>query len=196
MTGAFSGIGAARSRRFVEEGAVGALFVRREGTPAQGRGGARRRCRPDCRRRRRSPRRWRAPSVNHKLLSDRSMCSSTAAAILGPRSLRKFDAESWRRTIHVNLSDSFYVAREVALSMLEGAGPDITTSARTNCSWALRATPPTPPRRAGSSARRAALAAEPGRSISVKAICRGLVETPMVDVELQWLGDAAGRCGP
>lgn len=109
----------------------------------------------------------------------------SCAGVAEPAALGDLDARSWARTIDVNLSGSFYVAREAALRMLDGDGGTIINvgselsflGAKFYASYCAS--------KAGVIGLTRALAVELAPRVTVNAVCPGPVDTPMLDYELK-----------
>jgi len=110
-----------------------------------------------------------------------------SAGVDGPAPLEDLDARKWETTIGVNLSGSFYVAREAALRMTSGSivnlGSELSTLGMglyvDYCASKARIIGLTK-----------ALAAELApRGIRVNAVRPGPIDTPMMEAELAWFPD-------
>lgn len=187
ITGASSGIGAATARRFAAAGATVAFIARgRDGLNAL------------------------ADEIGGMpIVADVADCRTVTAAVntaaetLGgldivvnsagvcvPRALADTDEACWREHIDVNLSGSFYVARQAAALMSQAGrgtiinvGSDLSVMGRGMYVAYCAA-------KAGVIGLTKALAAELAPHVTVNAICPGPVDTPMLRAELELFGDA------
>ncbi|MTD57883.1 SDR family NAD(P)-dependent oxidoreductase [Amycolatopsis pithecellobii] len=115
----------------------------------------------------------------------------TSAGVAEPAALTELTPSRWRHTIDVNLSGTFYVARDAGVRMLRaGSTGDIimigSELATMGMSWyaAYCAS------KAGVVGLTRALAAELAPRIRVNAVCPGPVDTPMLAAEFEAFGDA------
>jgi NAD(P)-dependent dehydrogenase (short-subunit alcohol dehydrogenase family) len=110
-----------------------------------------------------------------------------AAGIDGPVALADLTPDVWNEQIAVNLSGSFYVARETALVMADG-GSIVNLGSELSflgmglfvhyCASKF-----------GVIGMTKAMAMELAPRIRVNAVCPGPVDTPMMDAELEWFPD-------
>lgn len=112
-----------------------------------------------------------------------------SAGVAQPLSLADLDAAAWRATIDVNLSGSFYVAREAGLRMsANGAGAIVNLGSELSVLGmamyiAYCAS------KAGVIGLTKALAAELAPNVRVNAVLPGPVDTPMLDAEFHCFPD-------
>ena len=113
-----------------------------------------------------------------------------AAGIDGPAPLKDLTPEIWRRQIDVNLSGTFYVAREAALRMQETGTEGVIINLGSELSlvgmgWFSHYCAS----KFGVVGLTKALAHELSPNIRVRCICPGPIDTPMMDAELEWFPD-------
>jgi NAD(P)-dependent dehydrogenase (short-subunit alcohol dehydrogenase family) len=116
----------------------------------------------------------------------------TSAGVAHPATLSDLTPEVWRHTIDVNLSGTFYVARETGLRMArENIAGDIVTIgselSMIGMAWYVAYCAS----KAGVVGLTRALAAELAPLVRVNAVCPGPVDTPMLAAEFEVFGDAA-----
>jgi NAD(P)-dependent dehydrogenase (short-subunit alcohol dehydrogenase family) len=104
-------------------------------------------------------------------------------------SLDDLDAAAWRRVIDVNLSGTFYVARESALRMraagggvIINIGSDLASMGAANFVHYCAA-------KAGVVGMTRGMAAELAPTVRVNAVCPGPIDTPMMEAQLQLTDD-------
>lgn len=114
-----------------------------------------------------------------------------SAGISSPSTLADIDADEWRRTIDINLSGTFYVARAAALLMEKGS--TIVNIGSELSSMGLRSYVHYCASKAGVLGMTKALAAELAPEITVNAVCPGPVDTPMTDAEIESFDDPTAR---
>ncbi len=115
----------------------------------------------------------------------------TSAGVSRPAVLDELTPELWRRTLDVNLSGTFYVAREAALRIRRaGATGDIVTIGSELSVIGMAAYSAYCASKAGVLGLTRALAAELAPDIRVNAVCPGPVDTPMLAAEFEAGGDA------
>lgn len=110
-----------------------------------------------------------------------------SAGIVYPAALKDVTPELWRQHIDVNLSGTFYVAREAALRMTKGGSIVNVGSELSLVGTALYA--PYCASKAGVMGLTRALAHELAPAIRVNCVCPGPIDTPMMDAELAWFPD-------
>jgi NAD(P)-dependent dehydrogenase (short-subunit alcohol dehydrogenase family) len=190
ITGASSGVGMAAARHFVGEGATVALL-------------ARRRDRLEQLAEELDP----AAHVFAVDVSDPSAVATAvdaadsalggidivinAAAVVDPVSLADLDAATWRRVIDINLSGTFYVAREAALRMRAAGGGAIINVGSDLASMGVANFVHYCAAKAGVVGMTRGLAAELAPTVRVNAVCPGPIDTPMMEAQLSLSDDPA-----
>jgi NAD(P)-dependent dehydrogenase (short-subunit alcohol dehydrogenase family) len=190
ITGASSGVGLAAARRFVDEGAAVALLARRGDRLAT-----------------------LCDELGEKAYAfpvDITDPDAVAEAVVGadealggldivvnaagmviPASLDALDARTWRQVLDVNLSGTFYVAREAALRMRANGGGVIVNVGSDLASYGYPEFAHYCAAKAGVVGLTKALAAELAPDIRVNVVCPGPIDTPMMEGELALTDDPA-----
>jgi NAD(P)-dependent dehydrogenase (short-subunit alcohol dehydrogenase family) len=188
ITGASSGVGRAAARSFAREGASVALLARRE-----------------------SVLRELADELGDHVLAfptDVADPQAVSEAVSGaweafggldvvvnaagvglPTPLESLDDEGWREVIDINLSGTFFVAREAALKMTAGEGGSIVNIGSELSSIGMAQYAPYCASKFGVIGLTKALAAELAPRVRVNVVCPGPIDTPMMDAELEWYPD-------
>jgi NAD(P)-dependent dehydrogenase (short-subunit alcohol dehydrogenase family) len=112
-----------------------------------------------------------------------------AAGVGLPTPLESLDAEGWREVIDINLSGTFFVAREAALRMTAGDGGSIVNIGSELSSIGMAQYAPYCASKFGVIGLTKALAAELAPRVRVNVVCPGPIDTPMMDAELDWYPD-------
>jgi NAD(P)-dependent dehydrogenase (short-subunit alcohol dehydrogenase family) len=112
-----------------------------------------------------------------------------AAGVGMPTPLEELDPVGWREVIAVNLSGSFYVAREAGLRMREDGGGTIVNIGSELSSIGMGMYSAYCASKFGVVGLTKALAAELAPTVRVNVICPGPIDTPMMDAELDWFPD-------
>lgn len=114
-----------------------------------------------------------------------------SAGIGFPSPLEEVTPEVWREVIDINLSGSFYVAREAGLRMREaGSGRIVNVGSELSLVGAGIYVPYCASK-FGVIGLTKAMAAELAPDVQVNVICPGPIETPMMEDELDWFPDPA-----
>ena len=192
ITGATSGVGKAAAELFVAEGATVGLIARRAdalkdivATLAKGSAG-------------------RAMALPADVADDRAVAAVVdqfakahggidiavnSAGIDGPSSLQDLTPEIWRRQLDVNLSGTFYLAREAGLRMMAGDGGVIINLGSELALVGMGLYAHYCASKFGVVGLTKALAHELAPKVRVNCICPGPIDTPMMDAELEWFPD-------
>lgn len=112
-----------------------------------------------------------------------------AAGIDGPAPLADLTPEVWRRQLDVNLSGTFYLARECALRMVAGQGGVIINLGSELSLVGMGLYAHYCASKSGVIGLTKALAHELAPKVRVNCICPGPIDTPMMDAELAWFPD-------
>lgn len=187
ITGGSSGIGAAAARRFAAEGARVAVIARRAdalGKLAQQIGALAIAADVSD-----GPQVAAAVRTAAETLGNPDIVVNSAGVCI-PASLAETDDDSWRRHIDVNLSGSFYVARETGLRMAAGRGGTIINVGSELSVIGMARYVAYCAAKAGVIGLTKSLAAELAPKVTVNAICPGPVDTPMLRAEFEYFGDA------
>jgi NAD(P)-dependent dehydrogenase (short-subunit alcohol dehydrogenase family) len=188
ITGGSSGIGAATARSFAAEGARVALLARRPGpleALAGELGDAARAFPADV---------ADAGQVERAVGAAADWLGSldivvNSAGIAVPVSLADLDEERWREVIDINLSGSFFVAREAGLRMARDGGGTIVNLGSELSVLGMDMYVAYCASKAGVIGLTKALAAELAPDVTVNAVCPGPVDTPMLDSEFNCFPD-------
>jgi NAD(P)-dependent dehydrogenase (short-subunit alcohol dehydrogenase family) len=114
-----------------------------------------------------------------------------SAGIDGPAPLRDLTPEVWRRQLDVNLSGTFYLAREAGLRMMAGEGGVIINLGSELSLVGMGFYAHYCASKFGVVGLTKALAHELAPKVRVNCICPGPIDTPMMDAELEWFADPA-----
>jgi NAD(P)-dependent dehydrogenase (short-subunit alcohol dehydrogenase family) len=186
ITGGSSGIGAAAARRFAAEGARVAVMARREDVLGQlaAQIGALAVAADVSN----GPQVATAVRTVAEALGDPDIVVNSAGVCI-PASLADTDDQNWRRHIDVNLSGSFYVAREAGVRMAAGRGGTIINVGSELSVMGMASYVAYCSAKAGVIGLTKSLAAELAPKVTVNAICPGPVDTPMLRAEFEYFGD-------
>jgi 3-oxoacyl-[acyl-carrier protein] reductase len=116
-------------------------------------------------------------------------CAVNSAGVCWPVSLEELDPDAWREVIDINLSGTFYVARECGLRMRAGNGGSVINVASEMGTLGAAEYVAYCASKAGVLGLTRALAAELAPSVRVNAVCPGPIDTPMLDAEFEMSGD-------
>jgi NAD(P)-dependent dehydrogenase (short-subunit alcohol dehydrogenase family) len=112
-----------------------------------------------------------------------------SAGIAVPMSLAELTEERWRESIDINLSGSFYVAREAGPRMARNGGGTIINLGSELSVLGMGMYVAYCASKAGVLGLTKALAAELAPNVTVNAVCPGPVDTPMLDSEFKCFPD-------
>jgi NAD(P)-dependent dehydrogenase (short-subunit alcohol dehydrogenase family) len=188
ITGASSGIGAATTRAFSAEGARVALLARRPApleALAVELGDAARSFPADVAD---AGQVARAVAEAAEWLGGLDIVVNSAG-IAVPVSLAELTEERWREVIDINLSGSFYVARETGLRMRRDGGGTIINLGSELSVLGMEMYVAYCASKAGVLGLTKALAVELAPDVTVNAVCPGPVDTPMLDSEFNCFPD-------
>jgi NAD(P)-dependent dehydrogenase (short-subunit alcohol dehydrogenase family) len=190
ITGASSGVGLAAATGFVAEGAAVALLARRAdllAAVADDLGDAARAYPVDVT----DPEAVAvAVSGAFEALEGLDVVVNAAGMVV-PARLDELDARNWRQVIDVNLSGTFYVAREAGLRMRSNGGGSIVNIGSDLASYGMKDFVHYCAAKAGVVGLTKALAAELAPSVRVNVVCPGPIDTPMMEGELALTDDPA-----
>ncbi|HEY7629067.1 MAG TPA: SDR family oxidoreductase [Thermoleophilaceae bacterium] len=112
-----------------------------------------------------------------------------AAGVGMPTPLETLDPPGWQEVIDINLSGTFFVAREAGLRMLEAGGGAIVNVGSELSSVGMGMYSAYCASKFGVIGLTKALAAELAPTVRVNVVCPGPIDTPMMDAELDWFPD-------
>ena len=188
VSGASSGVGKATAELFVAEGAVVGLIARRADALEQVA----------------APLGDAAMTLVADVSDDRAIAAAVeafcmrfgcpdivvnAAGIDGPAPLEDLTPDLWRRQLDVNLSGTFYLAREGALRMMAADGGVIINLGSELSLVGMGLYAHYCASKFGVVGLTKALAVELAPKVRVNCICPGPIDTPMMDAELDWFDD-------
>jgi NAD(P)-dependent dehydrogenase (short-subunit alcohol dehydrogenase family) len=111
-----------------------------------------------------------------------------AAGVGTPAPLEDLTPDVWRREIDINLSGSFYVARETGLRMRERGQGSIVLVGSELSLIGMDKLAHYCASKSGLVGLTKALATELAPTVRVNCVCPGPVDTPMMEEEIQWFG--------
>jgi len=112
-----------------------------------------------------------------------------AAGVGMPTPLEDLDHDGWQEVIDINLSGTFYVAREAGLRMRDAGGGSIVNVGSELSSIGMGMYAPYCASKFGVIGLTKALAAELAPTVRVNVVCPGPIDTPMMDAEIEWFPD-------
>jgi NAD(P)-dependent dehydrogenase (short-subunit alcohol dehydrogenase family) len=112
-----------------------------------------------------------------------------SAGIAAPLALADLNARAWRETIDINLSGSFYVAREAGMRMIAADGGTIVNIGSELSFIGMAFYVGYCASKAGVIGLTKALAVELAPTVTVNAVCPGPVDTPMLRAEFECFPD-------
>jgi NAD(P)-dependent dehydrogenase (short-subunit alcohol dehydrogenase family) len=112
-----------------------------------------------------------------------------AAGVGMPTPLEDLAPDGWREVLAINLSGTFYVAREAGLRMLENGGGAIVNVGSELSSIGMGQYSAYCASKFGVIGLTKALAAELAPTVRVNVVCPGPIDTPMMDAEIDWYPD-------
>jgi NAD(P)-dependent dehydrogenase (short-subunit alcohol dehydrogenase family) len=115
-----------------------------------------------------------------------------SAGVAVPMSLEDLEPKAWQEVIDINLSGSFYVAREAGLGMARADGGTIVNLGSELSVLGMAMYVAYCASKAGIIGLTKALAAELAPRVTVNAVCPGPVDTPMLDAEFRAFPDPEG----
>ena len=114
-----------------------------------------------------------------------------AAGVADAVSLAELDAATWRRVIDINLSGTFYVARQSALRMRAAGGGVIINIGSDLAHMGVPNFVHYCAAKAGVVGMTKGMAAELAPTVRVNAVCPGPIDTPMMEAQLALSDDPA-----
>ena len=114
-----------------------------------------------------------------------------AAGVADAVSLAELDAAAWRRVIDINLSGTFYVARQSALRMRAAGGGVIINIGSDLAHMGVPNFVHYCAAKAGVVGMTKGMAAELAPTVRVNAVCPGPIDTPMMEAQLALSDDPA-----
>jgi NAD(P)-dependent dehydrogenase (short-subunit alcohol dehydrogenase family) len=112
-----------------------------------------------------------------------------AAGVGMPTPLEDLHPAGWREVLGINLSGTFFVAREAGLRMLDDGGGTIVNVGSELSSIGMGQYSAYCASKFGVVGLTKALAAELAPTVRVNVVCPGPIDTPMMDAEIDWYPD-------